>query len=416
MATSKPNRRSTRTTSLVRPLTVAVVTGTRAEFGLLRPVMHAILKHKKLKLQVIAAGAHFLKPARTIREVEAEFPIAARVPMQGSGMPALRAGSSARLSDSLATARGVEGFTRAYAKLKPDWVVVLGDRIEAFAAASAASIGGVPVCHIHGGDRAEGIADEAMRHAITKLSHLHCAATKLSAERIIKMGEKPERVHVTGSPAIDGLKRIPDWGDDAARAFGSPLVIVLMHPSGDPNTPDWKWAGAAAVLASTVAHLLHPAPRGGAERVLYLAPNHDPGSDEMRQMFRDAVIEFEARSLEHLPREAFIGMLKRLARIGGVLIGNSSAGLIEAAALGVRVINLGPRQSGRERAGWIFDVPALPSEADVARLCATIQDGDWPTIGRGHPFGDGRASPRIAKLLANTNPRDPALLRKHNTY
>ena len=153
--------------------------------------MHAVQRTKRLKLQVVAAGPTFLPPARTIREVEAEFKLAARVPMQSaSGGPALRAGSS-RLADALATARGIDGFARAYARLKPDWVVVLGDRIEAFAAASAASIAGIAVCHIHGGDRAEGIADEAMRHAITKLSHLHCAATKLSAGASSKWARSP---------------------------------------------------------------------------------------------------------------------------------------------------------------------------------------------------------------------------------
>src|SRR5205085_16296 len=114
------------------PLTVAIITGTRAEFGLLHPVMRAVRKHKRLKLQVIAAGAHFLPPARTIKEIEREFTVAARVPMQ---IP----GKTGRGADALATARGLDGFARAYARLKPDWVVVLGDRIEAFAAASAAS-------------------------------------------------------------------------------------------------------------------------------------------------------------------------------------------------------------------------------------------------------------------------------------
>ncbi|MBY0260816.1 MAG: UDP-N-acetylglucosamine 2-epimerase, partial [Phycisphaerales bacterium] len=139
-------------------LRVAVVTGTRAEFGLLRPVMDAIKARKDLQLLVVAGGAHLLAPARTIREVESAYTVAATVPMQ-------RPGQTGRAADAAALGRGVSGFAKAFADLKPDWVVVLGDRIEALAAGSAASVAGIAVCHIHGGDRAEGIADEAMRHA-----------------------------------------------------------------------------------------------------------------------------------------------------------------------------------------------------------------------------------------------------------
>lgn len=145
--------------------TIAIITGTRAEFGLLRPVIDAVRKHPRLTLKLIVSGSHLLPPARTEREVAAAYPLAARVPMQHAR------GLRTRAADALATARGLEGFTRAFVTVRPDWVVVLGDRIEAFAAAAAASISGIGVCHIHGGDRAEGIADEAMRHAITKLAH-----------------------------------------------------------------------------------------------------------------------------------------------------------------------------------------------------------------------------------------------------
>src|SRR5205814_10141422 len=131
-----------------------------------------------------------------------------------------------------ATGRGIAGFARVFEEIRPDWVVVLGDRIEAFAAASAASIGGIAVAHIHGGDRAEGIADEAMRHAITKLAHLHLAATEQSAERIIRMGERPEHVLVIGSPAIDGLLAIPALADQRDEELGRPGAVFLMHPVG----------------------------------------------------------------------------------------------------------------------------------------------------------------------------------------
>ncbi|MBX3402641.1 MAG: UDP-N-acetylglucosamine 2-epimerase (hydrolyzing) [Phycisphaeraceae bacterium] len=377
--------------------TIAVVTGTRAEFGLLRPVMRAIEAHPALRLRVVAAGAHFLPPVRTIREVEHEFAVAAKVRMQ-------RTRETDRAADAAATGRGIEGFARAFARLKPDWVVVLGDRIEAFAAASAASIGGVAVAHIHGGDRAEGIADEAMRHAITKLSHLHCAATKQSAERIRRMGERAEHVHVTGSPAIDGLAAIAPMDDRRARELGDPRVVVLLHPSGLRPADERRIAAMAAGVAAA-----HP--------TLWLAPNHDPG----REVIEAARSGFGPRrvsaweALGHLPREEFVGMLKRLAARRGLLLGNSSAGLIECAALGVRVVNIGPRQDGRERGPNVIDIGL----GQVGSLGSAV----GRALGASRPrpsavFGDGRAGERIAALLADPrlDPRSAALLRKRNVY
>src|SRR5881394_2962134 len=172
--------------------TVAVVTGSRAEFGLLRPVMKAIAGHPALNLRVIVTGSHLLSPAETINDVKADFAIDATVAMQSIVNGQASEPPSGRLSDSASLGRGISGLAEVFSRLSPDVVVVLGDRIEAFAAAAAASVGGIRVAHIHGGDRAEGIADEAMRHAITKLAHLHLAATELSARRIVLMGEKPD--------------------------------------------------------------------------------------------------------------------------------------------------------------------------------------------------------------------------------
>lgn len=367
--------------------------------------MDAIRKHTKLKLQVIAAGAHFLPPAKTIREVEAAYPVAARVPMQ-------RAGKTGRAADAEALGRGVSGFAKAFTKLKPDWVVVLGDRIEAFAAASAASIAGIAVCHIHGGDRAEGIADEAMRHAITKLAHLHCAATKLSAERIRKMGEKPEFVHVTGSPAIDGIDRIREMTPERARAFGDPIAVVLLHPSGGTSVDEAESTGKCFGLMYALDRVELTNAGGPLQhnRILLLDPNGDPG--------RENILEWWSRKVgchrrSHLPRHEFVSLLKRVARNGGALFGNSSAGLIEAAAIGLPVANVGPRQNGRERGGNVVDAPlggdmSLPFK----RLRTLVRRG----VSASRLFGDGRAGPRIAALLAQTDPHSPALLRKHNSY
>ncbi len=379
-----------------RVRTVAVVTGTRAEFGLLRPVMRAVDRSVRLRLRVVVAGAHLLGPARTEREVEAEFAVAARVPMQRASP----GGAVTRAADAAALGRGVEGFARVFARLRPDWVVVLGDRVEAFAAASAASVGGVAVAHVHGGDRAEGIADEAMRHAITKLSHLHCAATEQSAERIRRMGERPEHVRVTGSPGVDGLRDVAPMDDAAAAEMGEPRVVALLHPSGLGAAGERAAAAAVARVAA-------------AYPTLWLAPNHDPGREAIEAVRTGRGAAWE--TTDHLSRERFVALLKRLRARRGVLVGNSSAGLIEAAALGVRAVNIGPRQDGRERDANVIDVPlARLGELGAAVRRAVMMEMARPSA----RFGDGRAGERIARLLAGReiDPRSAALLRKRNAY
>ncbi len=374
------------------PRRVAVVTGSRAEFGLLRPVMKAIERRPDLELLVVAAGSHLVLPASTFHEVKREFAVAEIVPMQ-------TAGQTGRAEDVQSVSRGVGRFGRAFEKLQPDWVVVLGDRIEAFAAATAAAVGGWALAHIHGGDRAEGVADESMRHAITKLAHLHFPATALSASRIVRMGEDQTRVHFTGSPAVDALHTIAPLTLEAYRDLGEPTVLFLMHPVGRTN--EAEEAGAAAALEAV---------RG--ERVLALTPNLDAGRDGVIRALKHAGV----RTLENLPREQFIALLKRLAALRptpGAMVGNSSAGLIEAAAVKLPVVDIGPRQNGRERCGNVVHVDRELSE-EVARALAQAR-GVGPDSYT-HPYGDGHAGERVAEVLAKTNPHEPGLTRKRCVY
>jgi UDP-hydrolysing UDP-N-acetyl-D-glucosamine 2-epimerase len=279
--------------------------------------------------------------------------------------------------------------------LNPDWVVVLGDRIEPFAAASAAAIMGIAIAHIHGGDRAEGVADESMRHAISKLAHLHLPATAQSGERLVRMGEKPEHVVVVGSPAIDGLAGIEPLGDELYAELGSPGVVVLMHPVG--RHAEVEEAAATGVLAAV---------RG--ERVLAMHPNHDAGRDGIVR----AIEHSGVMSRTHQPREQFVGLLRRLASGGGLLVGNSSAGLIEAAALRLPVVDVGPRQNGRERPTNV--VHSLEGESNLREAIVRARGIDRRSIT--HPYGDGHAGVRIAECLAAIDPCDPALLRKLCVY
>jgi UDP-hydrolysing UDP-N-acetyl-D-glucosamine 2-epimerase len=376
---------------------IAIVTGTRAEFGLLRSTIDAVIAHRALTLQLCVAGMHFLPPSETVHEVEAAYDVTARVPMQ-------QPGATGRLADAAALGRGVAGFAEAFAAHQPDIVVVLGDRIEAFAAAGAASVGGIVVAHIHGGDRAEGVADEAMRHAITKLAHLHFPATQASADRIRKMGERPEHVHVVGSPAIDGLDAMPPLTDDDLKQLGlhagPPRFAVLHHPAGLADAEEER---TASTIRSAVGQVTT------VGQAVYLEPNADPGRDALIAGFGAPAF------IQSLPRPVFIGLLRRIAQDGGALIGNSSAGLIEAAAVGARAITIGPRQRGRERGSNVMTV-AESSPLDVAELVDAIALASAPTpTAADHPYGDGRAGQRIAAVLSEVDEL-PELLRKHNTY
>lgn len=374
----------------------AVVTGSRADFGLLAPVMRAVRSHADLELQVVAAGSHLIMPAETFRDVKAQFEVADSIPMQVAG----RLG---RLEDAEATGRGISRFARSFTALSPDWVVVLGDRVEAFAAAAAASIAGIAVAHLHGGDRAEGVADEAMRHAITKLAHLHLPATQQSAERILRMGERPEHVRVVGSPALDDLPAIEPIDDEQWGRLGKPAAVFLMHPIGRHDEAE----EAAATIALDALRAALP-----NQPILALDPNHDPGRNGIMR----AISASGVTRVSHLPRTLFVGLLKRMARSRphspAVLLGNSSAALIEAAALGIPAIDIGRRQAGRERPDSVFHA----EESADAIATAINRAAALETLEFSHPYGDARAGYHAAAALAQLDPTSAALLRKRCVY
>jgi UDP-hydrolysing UDP-N-acetyl-D-glucosamine 2-epimerase len=355
--------------------TIAVVTGSRAESGLLISTMRAVRAHPKLRLRIVAAGSLLVRGAW--RElVSTGFTIDTKVRMQ----TAKKIGRSA---DVAALGRGVAGFGKAFDQLMPDCVVVLGDRIEVLAAASAASIGGFRLAHIHGGDRAEGVADEAIRHAVSKLSHIHFTATAQSRGRLIRMGEDPKRVYLVGSPAIDGLKNIESATD-------APKLIVMQHPVGGSDKQEADWM--RATLRATES----------CDRLVML-PNLDPGRDGICRAIRDAKIT----PVEHLPREQFLAQLKGVSAI----VGNSSAGLIEASALRVPCVDIGPRQAGRQKPGNVISCGY--GESQVARAIRRAIKLDLRRMR--HPYGDGRAGQAIARLLASSG-LCSVPLRKQNMY
>lgn len=385
---------------------VAVVTGTRAEWGMLAHVCGAILAREDLALSIYAGGSHLVplgdsagEPAvlLSIDEVErwadANAVTVDRFEMQ-------RPGETGRLADAEALGRGVSAIAAILARRAPDVVVVLGDRIEALAAAASASIAGVRVAHIHGGDRAEGVADEAIRHAVTKLAHIHLPASALSAARIVRLGEEPARVHVAGSPAIDGLTEVKPGGggDRDDRAEDLRRFVFLMHPTG--RAEELEERDARTVLEQL----------GRRGRTLVLLPNLDPGREGILRAIDSIGADrsrFEVRA--HVARPDFLALV-RGPRVAA-LVGNSSAGLIECAALGVRAINIGPRQNGRERADNVRDVP-VPTPEALAEALDTLEA--WRPSGR-HPYGEGSPSRRIAEVLATCDFAQHGLT-KRNTF
>ena len=366
--------------------TIVVVTGSRADYGLLKPVIRALEEREDARVEVKRTGAHSLGTSSTGIEVEADFPSSTEVVMP-------RPDSAGRIADAGALIAGMTAFIHQFEATPPDVVLVLGDRIEAFAAAAAASVGGIRVAHMHGGDRAEGIADEAMRHAITKLAHIHLPATEESAQRIIRMGEDPDRVHVVGSPAIDGLGEMAALEDDEYEALGRPDIVFLLHPVGRDDEAEYDDA----------RHLLDVCREAG--RVLALHPNHDPGRNGILRAIEKTT---DLLHFPHLPRERFIGLLRRVKAI----VGNSSAGLIECAALPVWCINVGPRQAGREKPENVLDCPEGAREGIRAALRRSFGE---PAPGYDGRYGIGEAGRRTARLLA-TFDSDKHPIRKRNTY
>lgn len=296
---------------------VAIVTGSRAEYGLLRPVMQAVRIHKKLRLQVIVTGMHLVKRfGYTAVDIRSDgFQIAARVPMQ--------AGRDHELSQAEALARGVRGIARKLEQLRSDVVVVLGDRIEALASALAASTTDRVLAHIHGGDVAPGHLDDAFRHAISKLSHIHFAATPDAARRLIKLGEHPDHVHVVGAPGLDDLRSLPAPSEHwLSERFGlSPeheVALILQHPIGRSARREQQVMNS---ILSTIA--------AGGLSGLIIYPNSDPGHSGIIRAIRQRPKggrEVRWAGARSIARMDFLRCLKA-AR---VLVGNSSAGIIRS--------------------------------------------------------------------------------------
>lgn len=364
---------------------IGVVTVSRSDYGHLRPVLDGIRRASDLELVLFVAGMHLAPEfGSTVGDIEADgVPIAERVPMLEPG------DSPEAIAASMG--RGVEGFARAFGRQRPNLVVVLGDRFEMLAAAVAALPFTLPVAHIHGGEISEGAMDNQIRHAITKLAHLHFASAEIHAHRIAHMGEEAWRIHAVGAPGLDRIATTaPLSREDLARELDlpvdSPWLLVTFHPV----TLEYR------ETASHVEELLAALEKTDGTLVVTY-----PNADTSGRLIIERLEEFAARHPRRCRLVRSLGerLYLSLLRHADVMIGNSSSGLIEAPSFGLPVVNVGARQRGRLRGGNVIDVE--PAREDILRGIEAAQAPAFRARARtaGNPYGDGRAAPRIVEVL-----------------
>ena len=374
---------------------ICVVTGSRAEYGLLYWVLHDLRADPGVELQIIATGMH-LAPEHglTVREIEADgFTVTRRVEtLLSSDSP----GSVAK-----SVGLGVIGLSDALAALTPDVVVVLGDRFEILAVAQACLFHRIPLAHIAGGDVTEGAFDESIRHAITKMAHVHLVTNEEAARRVRQMGEDPTRVHVVGSPGLDHLRRRSLLTRLELEAeLGAPLgvrnLLVTFHPvTLDENEGMGEFDALLGALAATQPDT----------RLWFTRPNADTGGRAMAARL-DA---FAARHAERTRVYTSLGQLRYLSLMAQVdaVVGNSSSGLYEAPSFGIATVNVGDRQRGRLAAGSV-----LHCKAEQGAIAEALQHAlSLDCTGVINPYGDGHSAPRIVRALRALPPA-AAMLRK----
>lgn len=365
---------------------IAVATATRAEYGLLKGLMAAIRDDSGLRLQVIATGAHLeARFGRTLDEILADgFSVDAKVPM---GL-----GDDSGLGAGRALGQATMGMAEALDRLRPDILVVLGDRFEILAPVQAALLQRIPVAHIHGGEITEGVIDDAIRHAVTKMASLHFVAAEVFAHRVRQMGEEPDRVFVVGAPGVDalGAPDLPGREElerDLGVVLSAPVILATFHPETLGEAP--PETAAAELLAA-----LDDFPEA---RIVFTGVNADPGRDAVSRAIATYVKGHADRALfrESLGQRRYLGLL----RISDLVLGNSSSGIIEAPAVGVPTVNIGDRQKGRPRAASVIDCP-VERVAIAQAIRRALEPGFRASFaGMAPPYGGGGAAGRIKDAL-----------------
>lgn len=366
--------------------TVCVVTGSRAEFGLLRWLMAEIAADPLLRLQIVVTGMHLAPEfGHTYQEIEeCGFNIDDRVEILLSGDTASAVTKSIGL--------GLIGFADVFRRLSPDIVVLLGDRFEAFAAGTAAVVARIPIAHIHGGEVTEGAIDEVFRHSLTKMASLHFVATAEYARRVVQLGESPDRVFNVGGLGVDAIHRIalisrPELEQQLGLTFEKRNLLITYHPT------------TATEVNADLAFLQEALGVLGELRetsLFFTMSNADAGGRSLGKLVHDFVERTPNAWVFHsLGQLRYLSLLRQ---VDGV-IGNSSSGLLEAPSLGVGTINIGQRQSGRARATSVIDCEATPTSLRKA-LNRFYSEAYRAGLGdTKSPYGEGGASARIATHL-----------------
>lgn len=375
---------------------ICVVTGSRADYGLLYWLMKDIASDPELELLIAATGMHLSAEfGLTYRVIENDgFAIHEKIEMLLSGDSPAATAKSVGL--------GVMGFGDAFARLAPDWVVLLGDRYETFAAAQAALFAGIPVAHIAGGDTTEGSYDEAMRHGITKMAHLHFVTNAVAERRVRQLGEDPRRIFNFGSPGIDYIKRLRLLTREQVESqLGFRLrahnLLITFHPATLDTEP------STAQLAQLLKAL--DGLDTGNTGLIFTKPNADTGGRALAGLVEEFVASRpNARVFTSLGQTLYLSVMSYVDAI----VGNSSSGIYEAPSLGKPTVNIGDRQKGRPQADSIINCRPVAAEIERAVQEALRRD----CRGIQNPYGDGDASRRIlAEIKRVSMPR--ALLKKH---
>jgi len=366
---------------------IAVFTGTRAEYGLLYWLMRDINSDTQLELQLIVSGTH-LSPefGETIKAIEQDgFPVHSKVEML------LSSSTSVGIAKSMGV--GVIGFADALDRLKPDCIVVLGDRFEALALSQTAMVMQIPIAHIHGGELTEGLIDEAIRHAITKMAQLHFTSADVYRRRVIQLGEQPDRVFNVGAPALENVRRLellPQKALEESLEFelGERPLLVTYHPV------TLKEGGGIESLRNLLVALEELEPR---QKIVITFPNADTYGRELIPL----LTEFAAANADRVLLTQSLGQLRYLSlmKIAGAVVGNSSSGLLEAPAFGVPTVDIGIRQKGRLKPDSVVE-----SEDDLESIRAALNKA----LSKSHqslsktianPYGDGKVSEKIIRTL-----------------
>jgi UDP-hydrolysing UDP-N-acetyl-D-glucosamine 2-epimerase len=376
---------------------IAVLSTGRQDWGILRELCRLLREDSGFDLQLILGGMHcserFSRTGRLV--IEEGFQPREElswIPETGALEAERQAGDATWM------------VAQALQRNKAEALLLVGDRFETAAAALGATLARVPIIHLHGGEETEGAFDNALRHAITKLSHLHFTSHDEHTARIVAMGEDPTTVHTVGAPGLDNLLR-PDLLDRSQleQSLGlklrSPVVVVTMHPvtlSGNP--------------AEEVAAMVDAMDEVDATYVITL-PNVDPGNEPVRQALMQAAKQPGRVAVDALGERRFWGLL----RVADAMLGNSSSALIEAPAVGLPAVNIGDRQKGRLRGGNILDARPMKNEIVAALRRALTPEYRKLANAAPAPFGKGGASARIMSVLRTWTPPQPPVKRLHQT-